>query len=601
MVDLCGASFPSFAEWQGSDVNKATTSLPRPISSPTLPNDDVRLIKDTTSNGKSSSNTNGVNDNDIMVVEQNLGESIEKELSNNLMNGSSNFDNLPAVPHQLFESHLLEDVDPITPTRIIKTRKSLSRAEKLAILEKIVALQDTLSQREIATRLCLSRSTVQRLTKEEVKIREESTTVALSRKRKRTGKNVEVESALLRWFNCMSSRGMRLNGPVLKQTGLEMAHALGFTDFVATDGWFARFKSRYQLQYRGILNQKASTDSLSASEWKLLVLPTILETYSADDVFNADETTLYYRATPDGSFTFNYQDMLSCKEASERITVLCCTNLSGSNKRKLLVVGESPKPRCLEGISMRSLPVQYKSHPKAWVTSLIFNEWLLEWNEELKQAKRKVVLFVSSCAVHARIDFLSHVRLEFIPHNVTCNTQPMSLGIIENLKMHYRCKLVTFVKRAMEASVLSPQSTIEAITSKINLLQAVEFLSDSWQSVSCATIEHCFWRAGFTNGFLNPPELDADVQAILGRVANSGDYLGVDNKVPCFDDNDRSLVEELCEDVLHHRNIARPEMDQPLINTGGVGVGVYKKTGTQANKGGAANGGEYLKLGFSRE
>ncbi|KAK9703131.1 hypothetical protein QE152_g29476 [Popillia japonica] len=46
-------------------------------------------------------------------------------------------------------------------------------------------------------------------------------------------------------------------------------------------------------------SEKASANLESAEDWKLTKLPELLQTYSADNIYNADETALFYGATPD--------------------------------------------------------------------------------------------------------------------------------------------------------------------------------------------------------------------------------------------------------------------------------------------------------------
>ena len=64
--------------------------------------------------------------------------------------------------------------------------------------------------------------------------------------------------------------------------------------------------------------------------------PQILEKFDADDIFNADETKLFYRATPDGSLTYKYESLSGLEKALDLVTVLCCGNVSGSEKKNLL-------------------------------------------------------------------------------------------------------------------------------------------------------------------------------------------------------------------------------------------------------------------------
>ena len=178
------------------------------------------------------------------------------------------------------------------------------------------------------------------------------------------------------------------------------AGQLGYPDFKATDGWFSRWKNRHQIKYKRAHGEKASSDFPGARDWKISVLPKLLEQYSAEDVYNADETGLYYRAMPDGSLYYKYENLMGSKRAMDRITILVCANMSGTDKKKLLVIGKSAKPRCFKGLNVESLPVQYLSNSNAWMTAAIFNRWIEKWNDELQISNRKILLLVDNCTAH---------------------------------------------------------------------------------------------------------------------------------------------------------------------------------------------------------
>ncbi|XP_035204715.1 tigger transposable element-derived protein 6-like [Stegodyphus dumicola] len=95
--------------------------------------------------------------------------------------------------------------------------------------------------------------------------------------------------------------------------------------------------------------EKGSADKESSKQWKTTKIPTFLENFCADDIYNADETGLYYRATPDGSLCYKHIALTGYKKVMDRITVLCCTNMSGSDKRKLLIIGKSDDIDALRG------------------------------------------------------------------------------------------------------------------------------------------------------------------------------------------------------------------------------------------------------------
>jgi hypothetical protein len=50
--------------------------------------------------------------------------------------------------------------------------------------------------------------------------------------------------------------------------------------------------------------------------------------------------------------------------------------MSGTDKRKLLVIEKRARPQWFKGISMDSLPVLYYANKNAWMTPEFFKKWL---------------------------------------------------------------------------------------------------------------------------------------------------------------------------------------------------------------------------------
>ena len=72
-----------------------------------------------------------------------------------------------------------------------------------------------------------------------------------------------------------------------------------------------------------------------------------------------------------------------CRKLSkERVTVLVGANMSGSEKRKLLIIGKSKNPRCFKHV--KNLPVEYDVNKKAWMSSEIFTRIIRDWDSELR-------------------------------------------------------------------------------------------------------------------------------------------------------------------------------------------------------------------------
>ncbi|VVC38872.1 Homeobox domain-like,HTH CenpB-type DNA-binding domain,Winged helix-turn-helix DNA-binding domain [Cinara cedri] len=121
------------------------------------------------------------------------------------------------------------------------SRNDISRKEKLAILDKVKSLPPDTSQCKIAEQLCVPKSTVAKLLKEEFMLHENfNSTQTGNQKRKREGKDPEVDEALSEWFSLIISRGVCVSGPLLKCKAEELSQKIGNNQFIATDGWLSR-------------------------------------------------------------------------------------------------------------------------------------------------------------------------------------------------------------------------------------------------------------------------------------------------------------------------------------------------------------------------
>ena len=85
---------------------------------------------------------------------------------------------------------------------------------------------------------------------------------------------------------------------MLKQKATELASAKG-TEFTPSDGWLSRWKTHHNVVYKKEQGEKQDADLGAACDWKKDILPEIVESFREDDIFNADETALYYRGLPD--------------------------------------------------------------------------------------------------------------------------------------------------------------------------------------------------------------------------------------------------------------------------------------------------------------
>ncbi|KAL3187682.1 hypothetical protein MRX96_024714 [Rhipicephalus microplus] len=155
-----------------------------------------------------------------------------------------------------------------------------------------------------------------------------------------------------------------------------------------------------------------------------------IRVYRTRDVYAAQETALFYGALPHETRAFKEDPCAGGSRSTQRLTVFLCSNMDGSDKRPPLVVGKSDRPKCFQG--SKRIPIKYVSHPKAWMTSLLFCNWLCDFNASMAEQGRSVCLLVSRCAAHAIGELsLSNVRLCYVSADAQSSLPcPLNLGVV---------------------------------------------------------------------------------------------------------------------------------------------------------------------------
>ncbi|XP_054746356.1 tigger transposable element-derived protein 1-like [Anastrepha obliqua] len=110
-----------------------------------------------------------------------------------------------------------------------------------------------------------------------------------------------MEQSLTVWIEDMTQRRLPLDGNIIKQKSLKIFNYLKETgqsttdednhQFVASKGWFEKFKKRHALHSLKIQGETASADADAANKYPEQFIKIIEEHgYLPDQIFNADET-----------------------------------------------------------------------------------------------------------------------------------------------------------------------------------------------------------------------------------------------------------------------------------------------------------------------
>ena len=152
---------------------------------------------------------------------------------------------------------------------------------------------------------------------------------------------------------------------------------MDIVDFKASNRWIESFRKRHGISFNVISGESASVPENVCDDWKEKLLE-LISGYERKDVYNMDETGVFYRALPDKTLSVKGQDCKGGKRSKERITVVMCCNMDGQFM-KPLVLGKSAKPRCFRNLDNDTLPVTWKHNKKAWMTSVLFAEWMTDF------------------------------------------------------------------------------------------------------------------------------------------------------------------------------------------------------------------------------
>jgi len=239
------------------------------------------------------------------------------------------------------------------------------------------------------------------------------------------GKHPELEDTILELIRLLRDLRIPTNADLIKEKAKEVASSLSFKDFKASDRWYAGFKNRRDLVVKKTVGSEDRIDHKTTDEWRENELPKILAKYSPEQIYNADETGLFFELLPDRTLTTKDDRCKFFNDSKNRITVLFAENFTRYDKLPPLVIGKSKKPRCFRNV--KSLPVIYESNRSAWMDSKIFNSWLQKVDSQMIRRKREIVLLLDNVTCHSLNPtlILKNVNVQYLSPNSTSILQPL--------------------------------------------------------------------------------------------------------------------------------------------------------------------------------
>lgn len=282
--------------------------------------------------------------------------------------------------------------------------------------------------------------------------------------------------------------------------------------------------------------ESASADREAAEKFSPELKKLIAEKgYVPDQIFNADETGLFWKRMPSRTWISKEERRApGFKVAKDRFTLLLCANASGSFRCKPMLVYRSENPRALKNKNRRHLPVYWKANKTAWVTQANFGEWFAEsFIPEVKNfltSKNlafKVLLLLDNCRSHSETlsDVDPNVEILFFPPNTTALIQPMDQTVIATFKSYYlrrlMAKMVQQVNHHRSCDDFNAMNVVKSFWRGFTIMDAITLIDESWKEVKDSTLNAC-WTKLYPE--IVPPKekfLRQECEEIVQEIVNS--------------------------------------------------------------------------------
>uniref|UniRef100_UPI0035901B18 tigger transposable element-derived protein 1-like n=1 Tax=Myxine glutinosa TaxID=7769 RepID=UPI0035901B18 len=313
----------------------------------------------------------------------------------------------------------------------------------------------------------------------------------------------QMEEALLFWFQQLRKENLPISGQMVQDKARKIYNSLPAPSssaksesFTASSAWLSRFEVRHGLHLASEQEENVSTNMALAETFKEKFARCVSE-YTPDQVYNADETGLFWKKMPNRMFISKEESVAEFKASKERLSLLLCANAVGTDKLKPVVVGNVKCPSAFNKVSISHLPVLWRYNSKARMVQTLFDDWFLHTfiphvKEFLhsKNLAEKAVLVVDNATAHCHgiVEYSKNFKVIFLPAHTTTFLQPMDQGIIENFKRFYTRNIFHRLALAGEQA-----DAVRRLWQNYTLKKAVYDISHAWDEISQSCLNGA-WR-----------------------------------------------------------------------------------------------------------
>ncbi|KAF1325809.1 Ars binding protein 1, partial [Globisporangium splendens] len=394
----------------------------------------------------------------------------------------------------------------------------------------------------------------------------------LTQKRKTYVEHPQLEAALSHWLLVSSHNNQRLQGDLIKEKGRAFAQMLGIESKISfSNGWLTGFKKRHQTILSSVPGEGSASTGVNAAtgagsisvpftaapgggndpnivdfgSWNL---QHILQNYNPRDIFNVDETGLFFDMPPEKVLRRGVGKG-NTRPAKAKLLLLLAVNADGSERLDPLFIGTSRHPPIAAPQNVAATPPKrkqqtqqqqqrsaeetgttnpesqynYSYSDKTWMNAIVFQKWLNTLNSQMKIESRHILLLMDDAPSHITRGLrLTNVRIVKLPSSSnatptptgtvpTTNTtmmpatvqQPMDTGITMAFKRRYR-------KRQM-VHALDRHEAGETDIYSVDEVQAMKWCRLAWADIPKSLIVRCWLASNVFGRPMAPLEDEAQL------------------------------------------------------------------------------------------
>ena len=139
---------------------------------------------------------------------------------------------------------------------------------------------------------------------------------------------------------------------IIKAKAEEMAKSLGETKLKVSSGWWEKVRKRNGIGKSVRLHGEAGEVDHEQIKSKIDEIRKDLESYDPENIYNWDETGLYFKLIPHSTYTARNEERrqvrgTKAQKVKDRVTLITCTNATGTHKIPRAMIGKAAKASVL--------------------------------------------------------------------------------------------------------------------------------------------------------------------------------------------------------------------------------------------------------------